>query len=182
MNRKQFVQLASISAAIAATGGMAGCANRSLSNSTPPVTFTKKETGTGKAVYVPDGKNRFQEELMIWGIIPLQIKVSGKDTGGSHFVFEHDRMGKGGPPRHFHYEQDEWWYVVAGEFLIRIGDETFHARPGDSAFGPRGVPHTFAKIGEGEGKIILLFQPAGRFHFIESTTATRRSAGRGIPI
>ena len=86
MNRKQFVQLASISAAIAATGGMAGCANRSLSNSTQPVTVTKKETGTGKAVYVPDGKNRFQEELMIWGIIPLQIKVSGKDTA-VWFVF-----------------------------------------------------------------------------------------------
>lgn len=38
----------------------------------------------------------------------------------------------------------------------------FMLNPGDSVFGPRGVPHTFAKIGEGEAKIILLFQPAGK--------------------
>ena len=161
MNRKQFVQLASISAAIAATGGMAGCANRSLSNSAQPLTVTKKETGTGKAVYVPDGKNRFQEELMIWGIIPLQIKVSGKDTGGSHFIFEHDRMGKGGPPRHFHYEQDEWFYAIEGEFDFEVGDEKFRLRPGDSLFAPRMIPHVWAYRGNEPGKLLLAVQPAG---------------------
>jgi mannose-6-phosphate isomerase-like protein (cupin superfamily) len=69
---------------------------------------------------------------------------------------------EGGPPLHFHYDQDEWWYVISGEFLIRVGEETYHAKPGDSVFGPRRVPHCFAKIGEGEAKIILLFQPAGK--------------------
>ena len=63
---------------------------------------------------------------------------------------------------HFHYSQDEWWYVITGEFLIKVGDETYHAKPGDCVFGPRGIPHCFAKIGTGEAKIILLFQPAGK--------------------
>jgi hypothetical protein len=56
---------------------------------------------------VPSGKDRSDEELKIWGAIPLQIKVSTEDTDGALFVFEHARMGKGGPPRHFHHEQDE---------------------------------------------------------------------------
>jgi mannose-6-phosphate isomerase-like protein (cupin superfamily) len=63
---------------------------------------------------------------------------------------------------HFHYNQDEWWYVISGELLIKVGDELHLAKPGDCVFGPRGLPHTFAKIGEGEAKIILLFQPAGK--------------------
>ena len=43
-----------------------------------------------------------------------------------------------------------------------MGDETFTAKAGDCVFGPRGVPHTFAKVGEGQAKLIMLFQPAGK--------------------
>ena len=82
MNRKQFVQLATLSTAVAVTGGIAGCANKTLSPS-----ITKKGARAEKAVFVPNGKNRFQEELMIWGVIPLQIKISGKDTDGALFAF-----------------------------------------------------------------------------------------------
>ncbi|MBC7904020.1 MAG: cupin domain-containing protein, partial [Gemmatimonadaceae bacterium] len=49
-----------------------------------------------------------------------------------------------------------------GEFLIKVGDTTHHAKVGDSVFGPRMVPHSFAKIGEGEGKLLMFFQPAGK--------------------
>jgi hypothetical protein len=62
---------------------------------------------TQQGLYVPDGKDHSEEDLKIWGVIPLQIKVSTDDTDGALFVFEHADMGKGGPPRHFHYEQDE---------------------------------------------------------------------------
>ncbi|WP_084447341.1 hypothetical protein [Hymenobacter roseosalivarius] len=100
MNRKQFVKLAGCSAAVAATGGLAGCANGIFPHSAAPVSASHNGARAEKVVYVPNGKNRFQQELMIWGAIPLQIKVSGKDTDGSLFVFEHAKMGKGGPPRH----------------------------------------------------------------------------------
>jgi hypothetical protein len=52
--------------------------------------------------------------------------------------------------------------MLSAENLIKVGDELHLAKPGDCVFGPRGLPHTFAKIGEGEAKIILLFQPAGK--------------------
>ncbi len=101
------MQLAGIGTAIAATGSITGCADQNLAQ-----TSTNNETRSKKALYVPNGKNRFQENLMIWGVIPLQIKISGKDTDESLFLFAHQHIGKSGPPLHFHYEQDEWFYAL----------------------------------------------------------------------
>src|SRR5687767_8768086 len=117
MNRKQFVKLTGYGAVAAATG-MAGCSTKTLTHAGTNGSGAMKSARAEKAVYVPNGKNRFQKELMIWGVIPLEIKVSGKDTNDSLFVFEHTKMSKGGPPRHFHYEQDEWFYAMEGEFAF----------------------------------------------------------------
>jgi len=152
MNRKQFVKVAGLSAV--SLGGLAG-----FTTSTP----SPENDRTGKALYVPSRKNRLPKELMIWGVIPLQIKVSGKDTDGSFFVFEHAGMGKGGPPRHLHYEQDEWFYAMEGEFAFEVGDEKFTLRPGDSLFAPRMVPHVWAHVGHKPGTLLLALQPAGTF-------------------
>lgn len=40
--------------------------------------------------------------------------------------------------------------------------KNYDAKVGDSVFGLRKVPHSFAKIGAGDGKLLLLFQPAGQ--------------------
>lgn len=116
---------------------------------------------TQQGLYVPHGKDRSGEELKIWGAIPLQIKVSSDDMDGALFVFEHADMGKGGPPRHFHYEQDEWFYVIKGDFAFEVGDERFTLGPGDSLLAPRMVPHGWAHVGDDLGTLLLAVQPAG---------------------
>ncbi|MFX8000699.1 cupin domain-containing protein, partial [Acinetobacter baumannii] len=58
--------------------------------------------------------------------------------------------------------QDEFWYIIKGEFLFKVGEETFTAKAGDTVFGPRNVPHAFSQVGEGEAKILMFFQPAGK--------------------
>jgi quercetin dioxygenase-like cupin family protein len=158
MNRKQFVRFAGFGAALAATSGITGCESRRGTNS-PDAKV--KGARAEKAVYVQNGKNRFQKELTIWGIIPYQVKVSSEDTGGSFFAFEHAKMSKGGPPKHFHYEQDEWFYAMEGEFAFEVGNEKFTLRPGDSLFAPRRVPHAWAYIGNQPGTLLLAVQPAG---------------------
>ena len=175
MNRKQFVKFASLNAAIAVTGGLAGCANNKPTNAVPPASVTANKATNGKAVYVPTGKNRFQQELMIWGIIPFQIKVSGKDTDGSFFIFEHAKMSKGGPPRHFHYNQDEWFYAMEGKFAFEVGDEKFTLQPGDSLFAPRMVPHVWAYLDDKPGTLLLAVQPAGSLEefFMKSCDMTQ---------
>lgn len=111
---------------------------------------------------VDAGKSRADKTIILFEGDTFFPKVSTKDTDGDIYVFESSRVKDGGPAHHYHFTQDEWWYVLQGEFLIRIGDTTYHAKAGDSVFGPRMIPHSFAKIGEGEGKLLQFFQPAGK--------------------
>jgi len=72
-------------------------------------------------------------------------------------------MTRGGPPRHLHYEQEEWFYVIeGGEVLIEIGQEKMRLKPGDSVLAPRKVPHAWAYIGDNPGRMLLAFAPAGK--------------------
>lgn len=67
--------------------------------------------------------------------------------------------------------------MLQGEFLIKIGDTTHHAGAGDSVFGPRMIPHSFAKIGEGDGRLLQFFQPAGKMEqfFTEVSEGTTKN-------
>jgi quercetin dioxygenase-like cupin family protein len=123
------------------------------------------------AVYVAAGKDRYDHnQAMIWGLIPLSIRVSTKDTGGELFVFQHTDMGKGGPPRHIHFAQDEWFYAVKGEFAMEIGEEKFRLKPGDSILAPRMISHAWACVSD-PGTLITSLTPAGTFEkFITDTT------------
>jgi len=113
-----------------------------------------------KGVRVAAGKDRYQEELLIMGG-QFDCKVSAKDTEGDLCIYDTIRQEKGGPALHFHYSQEEWFYVITGEFIVKVGDDMFNLKLGDSALAPRKVPHAFAKINEGEGHMLVLFQPAG---------------------
>jgi mannose-6-phosphate isomerase-like protein (cupin superfamily) len=177
MNRKQFLNVAGVAAAAAAIGGIVGCGGGTADGSakSSSATVNGNDERIQRALYVPNGRNRFEEEMMIWGVIPLQIKVSTKDSAGALFVFEHAGMGKGGPPRHFHYEQDEWFYAMKGQFAFEVGDERFTLRPGDSLFAPRMIPHVWEYLGDEPGTLLLAVQPAGSLEafFLQSSEMTR---------
>jgi mannose-6-phosphate isomerase-like protein (cupin superfamily) len=115
-----------------------------------------------KGFKVDAGKDRFSKSISLLEGDIFSTKVSTKDTDGDIYVFESIRVKEGGPTHHVHFEQDEWWYVLQGQFLIKVGDEIHEAKAGDSVFGPRNVPHSFAKVGEGEGRLLMFFQPAGK--------------------
>jgi quercetin dioxygenase-like cupin family protein len=113
-----------------------------------------------KGFRVGRNEDRYREELLIMGG-RFDLKVSAKDTGGDLCVYDTVRQSKGGPALHLHHFQDEWFYVIRGEFIARVGKETLRLHPGDSAFAPRKIPHAFAMVSEGEGQMLVLFQPAG---------------------
>jgi uncharacterized cupin superfamily protein len=56
---------------------------------------------------------------------------------------------------------DEWWYCLAGEYIVEVGDQRFRMRQGDSVLGPKGVPHAFAFVGDSPGRLLVGFTPAG---------------------
>src|SRR5260221_14713472 len=81
----------------------------------------------------------------------IAFKVSLPDPNGL-LVVENTLYKKRGPPRHLHYDQDEWFYVVEGEFIIEIGQERIALHPGDSILAPRKVPHAWAYVSETKGQ------------------------------
>jgi mannose-6-phosphate isomerase-like protein (cupin superfamily) len=117
---------------------------------------------TDKVIKVDAGKDRFDKPISLFDGDTFYTKVSAADTDGDVYVFESTRVKEGGPSFHLHYEQDEFWYVLKGVFLFKVGEKTFTAKTGDTVFGPRRVPHAFAKVGEGEAKLLMFFQPAGK--------------------
>jgi quercetin dioxygenase-like cupin family protein len=141
MKRRNFLKFPIAMAALAALPGSA------------------ETTGSGQeraatGFRVAAGKDRRQEEL-------FDLKVSSRDTDGDLLIYDTVRGSKGGPAFHYHHFQDEWFYVIRGQFIVRVGDDTFTLQPGDSAFAPRKTPHAFAMTSEGEGQMLVLFQPAG---------------------
>jgi quercetin dioxygenase-like cupin family protein len=107
------------------------------------------ESRMGRALKLPDGGQLF-------------IKVATEDTGGTLFVTEQPSGQKGGPPKHFHLEEDEWFYCLAGEYIVEVGSQRYQLRAGDSVLGPRRVPHSFAFVGDSPGRLMVAFTPAGR--------------------
>lgn len=72
-----------------------------------------------KAICVKHGTDRFNEALTLGGANTYACKVSTKDTNGALFLLEEKNLRKGGPPRHVHHSQDEWFYVSRGRIHRR---------------------------------------------------------------
>lgn len=116
---------------------------------------------TTKGFVVKANESRFDEKTLLGGQSPNNIKVSSKDTSNSLTVFEYIGNEKGGPPFHYHLKQDEIFFVVDGEYLFKVGDETYTLKTGDTIFLPRKVPHAFAQLTD-KGKMFFMFQPSGK--------------------
>ncbi len=114
-----------------------------------------------KPFTVKAGEARFGVHTPYRGVNGNDLKISGKDTNGHLAIFEYVGKEKVGPPLHVHPDQDEIFSILEGEYLFRVGNETFTVRAGDTVFGPRGVLHTWLQRSE-TGKMTYFVQPAGQ--------------------
>jgi quercetin dioxygenase-like cupin family protein len=131
-----------------------------------------------RVLFIPSGHDRFAAERG-HGISRLNFRLSSTDTDGRLFVTEQTMLAKGGPPRHLHLEQDEWFYGLEGEFIVEVGERRFPLTPGDSVFAPRMVPHVWAYVGNQPGRILIAFTPAGRMEaFFDVTTKANAMPGQ----
>ncbi len=111
------------------------------------------------ALRVAAGEDRYGEHRGL-GISSIAFKVVPKDSSGL-LILENTFHAKGGPARHLHVDQDEWFYAVEGTFIIEVGQERTTLHPGDSLLAPRKVPHVWAFVGSHQGRILVAFDPAG---------------------
>ena len=120
---------------------------------------------------VAAGQDQFGESRGI-GIGSISFKAISPDPNGL-FISEITLHQKGGPARHLHHEQDEWFYVIEGEFILEIGQERIKLNPGESILAPSEVPHVWAYVGDTMGRLLVTFNRAGKMEafFHEITKA-----------
>ncbi len=132
----------------------------------------EKDGLAGGSQMVPAGKDLFGEYRGL-GVSHIEFKVCPPDSSSGLLIIENSFHAKGGPARHLHHEQDEWFYVLEGEFAFQVGEVEMRLHSGDSLLAPRKVPHVWAFVGDGRGRILIAFLPAGRMEafFREVTKA-----------
>lgn len=123
------------------------------------------------AFVVEKGADRVGKLLSVVGD-ELRIKISSRDTNGAFAVAEDLTPPNGGPPLHRHFEQDEWWYILEGQFLFEVDGEQIHAGPGATVFAPKGSAHTFQNVGTTTGRTVVTVVPGGLDLFFEEVDAT----------
>ena len=128
-------------------------------------------TDRSSSLRVPTGEDLFGEQRSL-GISSIAFKVTPQTSDGL-LIIENTFHAKGGPARHLHYDQDEWFYAAEGDFIIEVGAERFRLNPGDSLLAPRNVPHVWAYVGDTRGRMLIMFMPAGKMEafFREVTQA-----------
>jgi quercetin dioxygenase-like cupin family protein len=92
-------------------------------------------------------------------------KILSDDTAGQFSAGIVQAPPLTGPPLHQHTNEDEWFYILKGEFWLQIGDEFIKAGPGASVFAPRDVPHTWQNFGPGTAEFLGVVTPGGLENF-----------------
>jgi mannose-6-phosphate isomerase-like protein (cupin superfamily) len=120
----------------------------------------------GRVAFAKTGENRFAYSSEMQARA-TPCKVTSEDTAGACTVLELNALPRSGPFLHVHHREDEWYYVLSGEFTFKAGREEFGLVTGGSIWLPRGIPHVWANTATTEGKLILMCQPGGFERFFD---------------
>ena len=113
--------------------------------------FTRTSDGTDERAPSPSGM--FDTEV---------VRSSDSEARLAIFVFPTgDHHPYRGAPLHVHHEQDEWLYILAGEFVAEVGGKCMRLKPGDSLLMPMKAPHRWSVAQEQHCGAIHLYSPAG---------------------
>jgi quercetin dioxygenase-like cupin family protein len=94
-------------------------------------------------------------------------KLTSADSAGMLSTFELIVPSRSGPVRHVHHREDEWIYVIAGEFRFEVGNQKLDLAPGGSVWMPRGIAHVWGNASQSNGKLLMACQPGGFEKFFD---------------
>jgi len=84
------------------------------------------------------------------------IKADGLNTAGTQSMVEILAPSGWATPWHNHHTHDEYFYILEGEVTAQVGDTRVVLRPGDFAFGPRGVPHGYRVTSPEPARLLMM--------------------------
>jgi mannose-6-phosphate isomerase-like protein (cupin superfamily) len=87
-----------------------------------------------------------------------RVLVPGIATGGTVSVLEFTDSAGHAPPLHIHENEEEVWIVLDGKVTFFVGDQKFDLEPGQAAYGPRGVAHSYL-VRSDKARLAAVFAP-----------------------
>ena len=119
-----------------------------------------------KAVMVAPGEGRF---IAVGSTgAGITVKASEAETSGLCTVWEgRVEPGTVGAAPHYHRGRDEVFYVLQGELVLRIGEESHTAGAGTFAFVPRETIHGFHNASNERATLLVVHHPAGFERYLE---------------
>jgi mannose-6-phosphate isomerase-like protein (cupin superfamily) len=91
----------------------------------------------------------------------ITILLTGEQTGGRLSLWHETTPPGGGPPLHFHINDDEAFYVLEGTIAFFQNSHWQEVGAGGSAFVPRGQLHSFKNPGDKPARMLLSTSPGG---------------------
>jgi len=104
-----------------------------------------------------------------------------EQTGGAIGLYRQIIAPKSGPPTHIHRANDEFFYVISGDFKFKLGDQIVNAPAGSFVFVPRGKVHTFRNVGTEPGVLFEGVTPAGLEKMFADRQGMDMEANRALP-
>lgn len=99
-------------------------------------------------------------ERLVFGDLTILLRVSSEASGGAFTLFE-EVPPLADTPLHVHCTEDELFYILEGDHVIRVGDREHEVGPGGLVFAPRGIPHAQRRVVPGVGRQLVLTTPGG---------------------
>src|SRR5258708_6643937 len=100
------------------------------------------------------------------GGFQMSVKATGNETGGAFSLLEADEPAGFGPPLHIHHDAAEAFYVLAGEYIIFLGEREISCPAGSFIFIPAGTRHGF-RVGKMPSRKLNLYTPAAMVGYFD---------------
>jgi mannose-6-phosphate isomerase-like protein (cupin superfamily) len=94
----------------------------------------------------------------------------------SHSLIEAEALQGNMPPLHVHHVEDEVFYVLEGAVALLTPGRSVELGPGEAAFAPRGVPHTY-RVESPSARWIVATTSGGFASFIEEVSSPAEDDG-----
>jgi quercetin dioxygenase-like cupin family protein len=80
-----------------------------------------------------------------------------RNDGAPNFELRKFRIKSGGRiPKHYHPDIEHEQYVLAGDYMVGIGEKTHRLKAGDSLFIPAGTIHWYSNDGKEDAEFLCI--------------------------
>lgn len=89
------------------------------------------------------------------------LHLGGAETGGRFTMWTEITPPGGGPPPHYHLNEDEWFWPQEGRVAFFKENAWTEVPTGTAVFMPRRVVHTFRNVGDTPLRMLIHTTPSG---------------------